>query len=62
MRSCRRCLVLELKLPRDDSALIAHLVERAGVHFPKRAKAIETYSARRPSYCSPIVEPPGKGT
>src|SRR5208337_5088308 len=34
----RRCLVLELKLPGDDSRLIAHLIKRAGVHFPKRAK------------------------
>jgi MoxR-like ATPase len=33
----RRCLVLELKLPRDDPALIVHLVARAEVHFPDRA-------------------------
>jgi MoxR-like ATPase len=33
----RRCLVLELKLPRDDRELIDHLVARAEVHFPERA-------------------------
>jgi MoxR-like ATPase len=32
----RRCLVLELKLPPGDPALIAHLVARAEVHFPDR--------------------------
>ncbi len=34
----RRCLVLELKLPRDDPGLIEHLVARAAVHFPRRAE------------------------
>ncbi len=34
----RRCLVLELKLPRDDDGLIAHLIERAEVHFPGKIK------------------------
>jgi MoxR-like ATPase len=33
----RRCLVLKLELPEDDSALIAHLAARAAVHFPGRA-------------------------
>jgi MoxR-like ATPase len=33
----RRCLVLELKLPHDDPGLIARLVERAKVHFPRKA-------------------------
>jgi MoxR-like ATPase len=34
----RRCLVLELKLPREDPELIEHLIARAAVHFPKKAK------------------------
>ena len=58
----RRCLVLELKLPEDDSGLIAHLIARAAVHFPERAKVRRHCSARRPSYWSTIVEPPGNGT
>ena len=37
----RRCLVLELKLPREDLGLIEHLIERAAVHFPARAKDSE---------------------
>ncbi len=34
----RRCLVLELKLPRDDPKLVEHLITRAEAHFPKWAK------------------------
>src|SRR5262249_47607869 len=34
----RRCLVLHLRLPADDKALVDHLVERAKVHFPREAK------------------------
>jgi MoxR-like ATPase len=33
----RRCLVLHLKLPETDEALIAHLVKIAAVHFSERA-------------------------
>jgi MoxR-like ATPase len=35
----RRCLVLELKLPSADAALMDHLIARAEVHFPERAAA-----------------------
>ena len=34
----RRCLVLELKLPAEGSGLTEHLIARAEVHFPDRAK------------------------
>ena len=34
----RRCLVLHLKLPEDDKALLDYLVSRAQVHFPRAAK------------------------
>jgi MoxR-like ATPase len=35
----RRCLVLELKLPGEGQGLIEHLIARAVVHFPGRAKS-----------------------
>ena len=34
----RRCLVLELELPKDDAKLVEHLVTRAAVHFQKHAE------------------------
>ena len=37
----RRCLVLELKLPGEDSRLVDHLVSRAAAHFPQRAAGSE---------------------
>ena len=38
----RRCLVLELKLPRDESELVEHLIRRAEVHFPTRTESSKT--------------------
>jgi MoxR-like ATPase len=35
----RRCLVLRLKLPEEDQALIAFLKARARVHFPRHAES-----------------------
>jgi MoxR-like ATPase len=35
----RRCLVLDLELPRDDQSLIELLVTRAETHFPKRIRS-----------------------
>jgi MoxR-like ATPase len=42
----RRCLVLDMRLPDIDDRLIAHFVDRAGAHFPKRvSKSRDVFSS-----------------
>jgi hypothetical protein len=43
----RRCLVLHLKLPRDDDELLAHLVARGAAHFPSAPPELLTKAAQQ---------------
>jgi len=43
----RRCLVLELRLPRDKEAMIAELQQCAAIHFPKKREQEVTRRLKR---------------
>lgn len=44
----RRCMVLDLRLPRDQDALICFLKERAAYHFPVREKGDQDQDCSQP--------------